>query len=294
MPGAIQLASNDGLGGVRGQGDDVGGADGGLEVRHGARPRMPGGQRLGVLGVERGDADLVEVAHERQQPQVVLGLHAGADDGGDAGVRAGEQVGGEHGGRARAQRGDRGAVHEARAGAGLFVVEPDRRQVRGQPAPRLPSNTVTTLTVMCAPCRCPGIPSRNASSGMASSLRPGAAIRPALRSRKPERSASSSSRRSSRRSTSARLNTRTSMAPAKLRCGRGAECDANARDRDRNDHNPGRCPIAWCGVEGDGGHGPDGTASITTEKDAIRTDCDAARHHDHCASCATSSPSPRS
>ena len=32
------------------------------------------------------------------------------------------------------------------------------------------------------------------------------------------------------------------------------------------------------GVEGDGGHGPDGTASLAAEKDAIRADCDAARH----------------
>ena len=51
-----------------------------------------GGDALGVLVASRRDADLVEVAHERQCPQVVRALHAGADDRQHARVRARQQV----------------------------------------------------------------------------------------------------------------------------------------------------------------------------------------------------------
>ena len=60
------------------------------------------------------------------------------------------------------------------------VVEADRREVARVAGD---SKTVTTLTVIAPSRRRPGIPSRNASSGIASSLRPGAVTSPARQRR---------------------------------------------------------------------------------------------------------------
>ena len=58
---------------------------------------------------------------------------------------------------------------------------------------RLDSKTVTTLTVIAPSRRRPGIPSRKASSGIVSSLRPGAVTSPLVSAAKPPRRATSSS-----------------------------------------------------------------------------------------------------
>ena len=118
-----------GLRGVRGQRHHVRAADRGLGIVDGVCTRVQRGEPVGVLGVEGADADLVEVAHEREGLEVMLALHAGADDRERLRVLAREQVGGDRGRRARADRGDVGPVHERAAGAAVRVVEADRRQV---------------------------------------------------------------------------------------------------------------------------------------------------------------------
>ena len=245
--------------------------------------------------------------------QVVLALHAGADDRQRARVRAREHVGRHRGGGARADRGDVGAVHERAAGAGARVVEPDRGEVDSG---RGDSKTVTTFTVIAPSRRRPGIPSRNASSGIVSSLRPGRDLAGGERAEAVAQASSSARGRAVLDLARLRTGRPRAQQATTWRCGERVGDDAAVASESAARSSPSTRPRRTSPAaarrsrarRGGGGRGGRGRARWTgawagryaamAEKDAIRADYDAPRHDlrpcPSCAICATSSRSRRS
>jgi hypothetical protein len=91
------------------------------------------GQRLRVLVVLRADADLLELAHQRNDTKMIDALDARPEDRQHLGVTAGEQPRRDGRGGGRPDRGDVRAVHERHARTRAGVVKTDLGQVRGQP-----------------------------------------------------------------------------------------------------------------------------------------------------------------
>ena len=98
------------------------------------------------------------------------------------------------------------------------------------------SKTVTTFTVIAPSRSRPGIPSRNASSGIVSSLRPGAVTSPVGQRDEAVAQGVEQRARSSSSSTSARLRIRTfhvRRSRTSRRCGERVGDDAAVGERER-------------------------------------------------------------
>ena len=163
-----------------------------------------------------------------------------------------------------------------------------------------------TIFTIIAPSRSrPGIPSRNASSGIVSSLRPGAVTSPVVSAREAvaqavEQLAEVEQRldlgavegqdvhvRSVRTIWAVRANgsatTRPSDSESAARSSPSARAEQDvALQRvggvERGEAVELATVVAVGAADEEGGHGRDGTGAIATEKDAIRADSDAARH----------------
>ncbi len=94
--------------------------------------RMAARERLGIVAIEGEDSYLVEIAHQRQQLQVLAPLYPGADDGGNSGVLARELADGEDGTGSSAQPGNVGPIHDACRRPRHRVEEVDDGKMTGQ------------------------------------------------------------------------------------------------------------------------------------------------------------------
>lgn len=93
---------------------------------------MQPGKRCCIVEALRGDADFGKVAHQRQQMQVLVGLHAGADHGRYPCIPARKRAHRQHGGAGGSHRGYEGAVHDTDRQAGQRIEQAVGGEVAGQ------------------------------------------------------------------------------------------------------------------------------------------------------------------
>src|SRR5208282_2966365 len=131
-----------------------------LPIRSSARDVAQSGELLRLFETQRANVDAIEIPDQREHSQVLTPLDARADYRGDPRPGTTQQANGKSRSSSGSDSGNVRAVHNAGRCAGVGSNRLIRARWFGRLICKLPSKTLTILTVSCMPGRQAGIVSK--------------------------------------------------------------------------------------------------------------------------------------